>query len=56
MDHGINIEYAAKFNAAPRHPCRRHRAVTFEQAEEAAAYGRSSTSPCAARTSPIPTT
>lgn len=56
MDHGINIEYAAKFNAAldipvgvigARHPLSRPRRPP--------PTARSSTSPCAARTSPIPT-
>ena len=35
MDHGINIEYAAKFNAALDIPVGVIGAVTFEQAEEA---------------------
>ncbi len=40
MDHGINIEYAAKFNAALDIPVGVIGAVTFEQAEEAVASGK----------------
>lgn len=40
MDHGINIEYAAKFNAALDIPVGVVGAVTFDQAEEAVASGK----------------
>ena len=40
IDHGINIEYAAKFNAALDIPVGVVGAVTFDQAEEAVASGK----------------
>lgn len=55
MDHGINIEYAAKFNAALDIPVGVIGAVTFEQAEEAAASGKVEYVAMCRQNMPIPT-